>query len=449
MNPKVSRRTFVGAAVAAGAARSARAQTGSERASATASVELGSERRPIHSAAARGAWGAEHETQSAGAAPKLKFDVAVVGAGVFGAWTAWHLQTRGLRVALIDAYGPGSSRASSGGETRVIRMGYGSQEIYTRMSWESLTEWKRLERTTGERLFTETGMLFLARERDGLTMDTLAVLQKVGIPHEKLERRELVARYPQIDFGPITWAVSEPRSGALFARRAVQVVVREFEKAGGRLILGRAEAPATDAAVTSLKVGEATVPASNFVFACGPWLGKVFPDVLGDRIFPTRQEVFYFGVPPGDDRFGPPKMPTWIDFDAEIYGIPDVESKGFKVAIDKHGPRFDPDSGERLVTAESTAIVKSFVGERFPALKGAPIVGTEVCQYENSSNGDFLVDRHPRHSNVWLVGGGSGHGFKHGPALGAYVADRVTKGGETETKFSLATKEKVQARTVH
>ena len=412
MNPKVSRRTFVGAAVAAGASVESRAQTGS-----------------------RGAGGA--------------FDVAIIGSGVFGAWTARHLLSRGLRVALIDEYGPGSSRASSGGETRVIRMGYGSQEIYTRMSWDSLTQWKNLERATSERLFTETGMVFLARGKDELTNDSLAVLKKVGIPHERLERKDLVARYPQIDFGPITWALSEPKSGALFARRAVQTVVREFQKGGGEFILGQAEAPATDAAVSSIRVGERTVRATSFVFACGPWLGKIFPDVLGDRIFPTRQEVFYFGVPPGDDRFGPPKMPTWIDFGAEIYGIPDLESKGFKCAIDKHGPKFDPDSGERLVTAESTAMVKSFVAERFPALKNAPIVGSEVCQYENSSNGDFLIDRHPKHSNVWLVGGGSGHGFKHGPALGAYVADRITKGGPTDVKFSLSTKQKVQARMVH
>jgi monomeric sarcosine oxidase len=372
-----------------------------------------------------------------------------VGAGVFGAWTAWHLQTQGKRVALIDAYGPASSRASSGGETRVIRMGYGSQEIYTRMSWDSLAQWKKLQQTTGERLFTETGMLFMARDRDALTMDSVETLKRAGIPHERLERADLVARYPQVEFGPITWALSEPRSGALFARRAVQVVVREFQKAGGELILERAEAPATDAAVTSIRAGDRSVAAGNFVFACGPWLGKVFPEILGDRIFSTRQEVFYFGIPQGDDRFAPPKMPTWIDFGAEVYGLPDLEAKGFKVAIDKHGPRFDPDLGERIVTAESTAGVKSFVADRFPALKGAPIVGSEVCQYENSSNGDFLVDRHPKHSNVWLVGGGSGHGFKHGPALGAYVAERLMKGGPTDPKFSLATKDKVQARAVH
>lgn len=419
MSSKVSRRTFVGAAVAAGAAKGVGAQTGA--------------RKPPAPKTAHGS----------------NFDVAVIGAGVFGAWTARHLQTRGQRVALIDAYGPGSSRASSGGETRIIRMGYGSQEIYSRMSWDSLTQWKALQKATGTHLFTETGMLFLARERDGLTLDTLAMLQKLGIPHEKVERAELAARYPQIDLGPITWAVSEPRSGVLFARRAVQVVAREFVKAGGEMILGKAEAPSTDAPLSEIKVGERTVKAANFVFACGPWLGKIFPEVLGDRIFPTRQEVFYFGAPPGDDRFAPPRMPAWIDFGEEIYGIPDVESKGFKVAIDKHGPKFDPDSGERLVTAESTAQVKRFVAERFPALKDAPIVGSEVCQYENSSNGDFLIDRHPRHSNLWLVGGGSGHGFKHGPALGAYVADRITRGGATDPKFSLATKEKVQARAVH
>ena len=419
MEAKVSRRTFVGAAVAAPLGTGAKAQSTSTR--------------PAAARAGRG------ET----------FDVAVVGSGVFGAWTARHLQARGQRVALIDAYGPGSSRASSGGETRVIRMGYGSAEIYTRWSWDSLSQWKALQKATGERIFTETGMLFLARERDTLTLETLAGLKKASIPHEKLERTDLVARYPQIDFGPITWAVSEPRSGVLFARRSVQVVAREFQKAGGEVILGKAEPPRTDGVVTSIRVGDRDVKAKHFVFACGPWLGKVFPDLLGERIFPTRQEVFYFGVPPGDDRFAPPKMPTWIDFGAEIYGLPDLETKGFKVAIDKHGPRFDPDSGERLVTAESTAIVKAFVAERFPTLKDAPIVGSEVCQYENSSNGDFLIDRHPKHSNVWLVGGGSGHGFKHGPALGAYVADRITKGGETDAKFSLATKEKVQSRAVH
>jgi len=185
------------------------------------------------------------------------------------------------------------------------------------------------------------------------------------------------------------------------------------------------------------------------VFACGPWLPKVFPDLLGERIFPTRQEVFYFGPPAGDDRFRAPAMPVWVDFSEEIYGLPDFEGRGFKVSLDRHGLAIDPDTGSRVFTPETLAAVRGFVGRRFPALKDAPLVLSEVCQYENTSNGDFLIDRHPERENVWLVGGGSGHGFKHGPALGEYVTARIVEGGKVEDRFSLATKEKFQKRAVY
>jgi glycine/D-amino acid oxidase-like deaminating enzyme len=188
----------------------------------------------------------------------------------------------------------------------------------------------------------------------------------------------------------------------------------------------------------------------TFVFACGPWLPKLFPDLLADRIFPTRQEVFFFGAPPGDDRFAPPRMPTWIDFGGdEIYGMPDLEGRGFKVAPDRHGEPFDPDGGERLVSPESTARVRSFLARRFPALAEAPLLETRVCQYENTSSGDFLIDRHPGLDNVWIVGGGSGHGFKHGPAVGEYVADLHAGSGRVEPRFSLASKQAVQKRSVY
>jgi glycine/D-amino acid oxidase-like deaminating enzyme len=192
-----------------------------------------------------------------------------------------------------------------------------------------------------------------------------------------------------------------------------------------------------------------TVQAGTFVFACGPWLPKLFPDLLGERIFATRQEVFYFGPAPGDARFRSPAMPVWVDFAEEIYGLPDFKGRGFKVAPDRHGPAFDPDTGERVVTPETLAAVREFVARRFPGLKDAPLVASEVCQYENTSNGDFLIDRHPERDNVWLVGGGSGHGFKHGPAVGEYVTARIVEGGPVETRFSLATKEKVQKRAVY
>jgi monomeric sarcosine oxidase len=375
------------------------------------------------------------------AAPAASRDVVVVGAGVFGAWTAYHLLKAGRTVAVIDAYGPGSSRASSGGETRVIRMAYGDDEIYTRLSWRSLEKWKELSARAGHPLFHETGVLWMARDEDPLAQQSLEVLPKAGVPHEKISRSELEKRYPQIELGPVSWAIWEPRAGVLMARRSVHLLALELARLGGEVVAGAALLPKGKGRLESVATGDGrSFNASDFVFACGPWLPKVFPELLGRRIFPTRQEVFYFGPPSGDARFRPPDMPTWIDDISGWYGIPDIEAKGFKLAQHGLGPAFDPDSGERSVSAEGLAAARAFVAERFPALRGAPLVAAEVCQYENSSNGDFLIDRHPEFDNVWLVGGGSGHGFKHGPAVGQYVAERVSSGGASEPRFSLATK---------
>lgn len=377
--------------------------------------------------------------------------VRAAGAGVFGAWIAYHLQKAGRRVILLDAYGPGNARSSSGGQTRVIRMGYGTQEIYTRWSMRSLELWKELLPRTGRRAqFQASGVLWMARDRDPLTTSTVETLQRLGVRHERLDRGQLAARWPQIDLGPITWAIHEPDSGFLVAFHVVQVVAELAIAAGAEYRQEQILAPAGRGDLDAVRTQSGrTIAAKTFVMACGPWLPKVFPELLAERIFPTRQEVFYFGVPAGDARFRSPALPVWVDFGEEIYGIPDFRGRGFKVALDRHGPLVDPDALERVPSPESLARVREFVGRRFPGLRNAPIVGAEVCQYENTSNGDFLIDRHPDFTNVWLVGGGSGHGFKHGPALGEYVAARIADGGPVDARFSLATKQKMQKRTVY
>jgi len=376
--------------------------------------------------------------------------VIVVGAGCFGAWTAYELARSGRQVTLLDAYGPGNSRASSGGETRLIRMGYGAQEIYTHWSMRSLGLWKALEARTASRVFHQTGVLWLARDQDPLTTATLAALDRAGVPHEALSRAQLEARWPQIDSGSLGLAILEPDSGVLMARRAVDLVVREAVREGARYATIAVEAPRSgrgrlDEVATR---SGATVAGATFIFACGPWLPALFPDLLGSRIFVTRQEVLYFGPPPGDARFAPPALPAWIDFGEEMYGVPDIESRGFKISRDQHGPAFDPDMGDRTA-GRTLPEVRAYLARRFPALRDAPLVAAEVCQYESTCNGDFLIDRHPDLDNVWLVGGGSGHGFKHGPAVGEYVARLVNEGGRIDDRFSLATKDKVQQRAVY
>ena len=380
------------------------------------------------------------------------YDVAVIGAGVFGAWIAYHVQRSGKTVALLDAYGAANSRASSGGESRVIRMGYGADEIYTRWSMRSLALWQEFFRHVDEPLFHRTGVLWMARQDDPYAVNSLRTLQYLGIPFETLSRADLEQRYPQIAFGSVTWGILEPDSGVLMARRAVQRVVQATLKSGADYVpeaVAPLTGPTVRARLDSLTTRSGrSLRAVSFIFACGPWLPKLFPDLLQDRIHPTRQEVFFFGVDPGDRRFAPPLMPAWIDFGEEIYGIPDLEHRGVKIAPDRHGPPFDPDRGERVVTAEGLSAARTFLAQRFPGLKEAPLLETRVCQYENTSNGDFLIDRHPAFDNVWLVGGGSGHGFKHGPALGEYVAARVMEGGPVEPRFTLATKGTVQQRAV-
>jgi len=382
------------------------------------------------------------------------YDVAVIGAGVFGSWTAYYLRKSGASVALLDAYGPSNARASSGGESRIIRMGYGSSEIYTRWSMRALPLWKHLFGDAGQpQLFHETGMLWMYHEQEQYALDTLAVLQKCGAKFEKLSLADLRARYPQVSFEDNVWGLLEPDSGVLMARRAVQTVVSQAQKNGVDYRQEAVLAPEAlggqhRAAFLKTTSGEA-ISAGTFVFACGPWLPKVFPGILGGRIFPSRQEVFFFGVPAGDTRFEIPQMPTWINLQDEYYGMPDIESRGFKIACDRHGEAVDPDTQSRIATSEGAAAAKQYLARRFPALKDAPLVETRVCQYENTSNGDFLIDKHPAFENVWLVGGGSGHGFKHGPSLGEYVSARITQGGAIEPRFLLATKQPVQQRAVY
>jgi sarcosine oxidase len=377
------------------------------------------------------------------------FDVAVIGAGVFGALTAWHLAKRGERVSLFEAYGPGHSRASSGGETRIIRMGYGADELYTRWSQHSLKQWKKFSAASKAPLFHETGVLWLAGEDDSQLRRTSAALRRCNVPYEEFDRATLGEKYPQVSFEDINTGIFEPHSGVLMARRAVATLVEEALKLGVRYSNAQILKPVGSGRLHQVETsGGERISADQFVFACGAWLGKLFPEILGARIFPTRQEVFFFGVPGGDTRFAAPALPTWLFQQDLFYGMPDIESRGLKIAYDGHGERVDPDTQSRIVTPVMRERVRAYVERRFPALKDAPIVETRVCQYENTSNGDFLIDRHPGMENVWFVGGGSGHGFKHGPAVGEYVTARLLDRAEPEPRFSLSTKARTQNRAV-
>jgi monomeric sarcosine oxidase len=376
--------------------------------------------------------------------------VVVVGAGVFGTWTAHHLHAAGCEVTLVDAYGPASPRASSGDQSRILRCGYGADEIYSQFARQSLDDWRALEQRAGVSIWHRCGVLLLAAAADPYAIATRETLERGGYALEMLDARQLRERYPHLDAGDISMAMVEPECGVLMARRAVRALASELARSGVRLVRAKATVSQPSGRLRSIELARGSaLGADAFVFACGPWLPSVLAASLAGRIRPTRQTVVYFGTPAGDDRFGPAHTPAWIDRPAGVYGVPELEDAGLKVGIDEHGPPIDPDTDDRTPAPESIARARQWVERRFPAMKGAPVVGTRICQYENTSNGDLLVDRHPDYDNVWVVGGGSGHGFKHGPAVGAHAATLLLSGANTHPRLSFDSKGTHAARTVY
>jgi glycine/D-amino acid oxidase-like deaminating enzyme len=373
-------------------------------------------------------------------APGSRPRVAVVGAGAFGGWTALHLLGLGARVDLIDSWGPGNARSSSGGDTRVIRAIYGPDRVYVEMVKRAYDLWATLPSAADEPLYVETGVLWMNRGDDAYVRSSLPILAELGFPVDQLTIEEAAKRYPQIAFGGVKSVWFERRAGALSARRACVAVGDAVRKAGGNYRTAQVKpGPIANGTMSALLLDDGSrVEADAFVFACGPWLGKLFPDVLGDRILPTRQEVYYFGAPSGSDHFQPGRLPIWIDFGERIvYGIPDIHGRGFKLADDTRGEPIDPTSAERTPTEAGIARARRLLAERFPELAKAPVVATEVCQYENSPDGNLIIDHHPAAGNVWFVGGGSGHGFKLSPAVGEMAAQRVLSGKDVPKAFLL------------
>lgn len=376
------------------------------------------------------------------------FDAIVIGAGVFGAWTAEHLRRAGKRVLLVDKMWAANARASSGGESRMTRGSYGRDVLYTRMALDSLREWKRLSERSALPLFHPHGVLFFFDQMVDYARDSIAVHEELNLPLEVLDHAALTARWPQIDFAGVEVGLFEAEFGGLMARRAVQELVRGFVARGGAYRIAHAE-PTADGHIVNLD--GAAQRADAVIWACGPWLGKVFPEVMGERLFVTRQEVAFIAPPEGMDRFEAHALPGWADFNGGdlYYGFPNLEGRGFKIARDTHGTAFDPDTGDRRMSEEGMALLRAFVARRFPALADQPFTEFRVCQYENSSNGDFLIDRHPERDGVILVGGGSGHGFKHGPEVGRIAAELALGRIEAaDPRFSLASKATVHHREV-
>ncbi|MBX2966020.1 MAG: FAD-dependent oxidoreductase [Cyclobacteriaceae bacterium] len=370
-----------------------------------------------------------------------KSSVAVIGAGAFGGWTALHLLRKGYNVTLIDAWGPGNSRSSSGDETRVIRSTYGNNEFYFDLNARALTLWKEHEAQWKTKLFQNKGVLWMCyHEHTPVVNDSIAFAQKHNMAYEHLTRNDIANRYAIVNTNDLSHAWLDPYGGCLRAREACQAVYKGFIAEGGRVVQAHAlPGKIEQHRLTGLLLSNGqTVQADRYIFACGSWLGKLFPDVLGNYITCTKQEVYYFGVP-ADNPTPYENFPVWIDADGKdfYYGIPGNNYRGFKIGVDERGEAFDPTHGDRVSNPEVLKKARKFLAHRFPGLKDAPLAESRVCPYENSPDGNFLFDHHPEATNLFFLGGGSGHGFKHGPALGELVSEIIAGNNIIPQQFLL------------
>jgi sarcosine oxidase len=360
-------------------------------------------------------------------------DVVVIGAGAFGVWTAYYLRRMGAKVTLVDAFGPGNSRATSGDETRGVRTSYGDRphgQLWMRWANQAITRWKQWDddwgRETQTRLFYTTGDLILREEWEPFLTTTRDWWRKEGIAHQVLSVDDVRKHYPVINLDKINVVLHEPNAGVVRARRACENVAGVFQILGGKLVIGRAsmDLPARGRLDRLMVQNGGPLRADQYVFALGPWLPKSFPALFAKKIRTPLGYVYYFGTPYNDYRFTYPNLPSY-NFPG-ITGWPALipDNRGFRVRTGG-GPVGDPDASERWIDPKSFERPRVFLAERFPLLQTSQLLETRACHYELSVTRNFVVDRHPTLTNVWIAGAGNAEGFKFGPVIGEYIAKRA------------------------
>lgn len=360
-------------------------------------------------------------------------DIVIIGAGNFGMWSALNLQRLGANVTVIDPFGAGNSRQTSGGETRGVRSSYGDRPhgfLWTDWASQAIGMWEEWDAENADRLlphvFYNTGDLILRAEMEPYLEDTQAHWTTLGVEHEVLDMDEVRRRWPWIKVDAFTVALYEPAAGVVRARRAIESVAQVFLSEGGKIELGLASlGEQSGGRLQNVAIqGGDPVSASTFVFACGPWFPKVFPELMANRLRISIGHVFYFGLPAGDTRWVHPNMPS--------YGVPGCtgwpaigrDHRGLRVRTGGRAAE-DPDLSDRWIPMQYHERPRQILEDYFPDLVGAPILETRACHYESSVDSNFIIDHHPGFENVWLAGGGSAESFKFGPLLGRYIGRRM------------------------
>lgn len=366
----------------------------------------------------------------------MRYEVAVVGAGIMGLSAAYALLKRGVGgVVVLEKHQVGHDRAASTDTTKAIRYEYGDNELYARMVGRSIELWRALEAETGTDLYVNSGVVCWGRGDAPYTRASYKTVSRLGVPIREVSVDELCRQYPQFAPADISYATINPEGGFLRASGCVAALERRVRELGGIIREGAAAtglAEDSDGVTVELADGE-KVSAARVVLAAGAWSSTLLPRLgLTLPLTANKQQVVYFsGLGP---VFAPDTFPVFLNLDHDFYGFPLDQNGLLKVSLHLPGPIIDPDVPQQP-DADFEAHLISLLERYIPGAVQGKLHLSRMCMYAMTPDEDFYLDHLPGNRNVVLGAGFSGHGFKFGVLVGELLA-AISLGGEPEFPLS-------------
>ncbi|KAB0357957.1 hypothetical protein FD754_002113 [Muntiacus muntjak] len=368
------------------------------------------------------------------AAQRELYDAIVIGAGIQGCFTAYHLAKHSKKVLLLEQFFLPHSRGSSHGQSRIIRRAY-PEDFYTQMMAECYPIWAQLEHEAGTQLYRQTGLLLLGMKENPELKIIQATLSRQGVEHQCLSSEELKQRFPNIRLARGEVGLLEASGGVLYADKALRALQDAIRQLGGIVHDGEKVVEIKPGLPVTVKTTSSSYQAKSLIITAGPWTNRLLRPLGAELPLQTLQiNVCYWREKVPGSYSVSQAFPCFMGLGSSlaphhIYGLPSREYPGLMKVCYHHGNNADPEERDcpaAFSDIQDVHILSSFVRDHLPDLQPEPAV-MERCMYTNTPDGHFVLDRHPKYDNIIIGAGFSGHGFKLSPVVGKILYELSMK----------------------
>lgn len=368
------------------------------------------------------------------AAQRELYDAIVIGAGIQGCFTAYHLAKHSKKVLLLEQFFLPHSRGSSHGQSRIIRRAY-PEDFYTQMMAECYSLWAQLEHEAGTQLYRQTGLLLLGMKENPELKIIQATLSRQGVEHQCLSSEELKQRFPNIRLARGEVGLLEVSGGVLYADKALRALQDAIRQLGGIVHDGEKVVEIKSGLPVMVKTTSRSYQAKSLIITAGPWTNRLLRPLGAELPLQTlRINVCYWQEKVPGSYSVSQAFPCFMGLGLSlaphhIYGLPSREYPGLMKVCYHHGNNADPEERDcpaAFSDIQDVHILSGFVRDHLPDLQPEPAV-MEHCMYTNTPDGHFVLDRHPKYDNIVIGAGFSGHGFKLSPVVGKILYELSMK----------------------